>query len=331
MRQESIIGTTMWVEYPDYLIFTQDNNTIKIGSSTDSDTVGARIVMREPTGNQVVLDYWSETNEILFLLNDSIDQLYRDNLSEWSVLVECYSNSNPQATFTFQMKVYDGKSFPDRSHSATKTIYWNSASDLAKVQIFTYEGGTATVHNTSFPLVAGITSLNLSNLHLSNNETIHISSTANLSTTPQYLGDMWGNSTVPVTSYDIQLVYMDSVCGNNGGPVKITYKDCDGCYRIAVGTISKETTNAKYDTYTRITSIYRNGANQYNVSNSKVLTVGFNDIDRFAYLSDMMYSEKVQMLNYNNEYVEVGINTTKLQLSDFQNDFEIEFLINNQN
>lgn len=328
MRQKYLSGTSMWIDYPDALVFLNDNNIIRVGSSITSDTVGARIVVREPTQNQVVLDYWSETNEIVFLLNDSLLQLYNDNLSQWDVLVECYSNSTPQATFSFQMNVYDGKSFPDRSHGCTKTIYWSDINDLVKLQLFTYEGGTAVVKNTTFTLTPGITSLNLTNLYLSDNEKIHITANNILPTTPQYLGDIWG-SKMEADDYYIDLVYKQKC--NEDGAVKIYYKDCDGCGRIITGKMSKEVNNSKGTNYGRIDNIYKNGAYKLITSNSKIVTIGFSDVASTAYLQDLMYSNDIRMVNYNGDFVKVSLNTSKMENKALENDFEIEFLVNNEN
>lgn len=328
MRQKYLSGTSMWIDYPDALVFLNDNNIIRVGSSLTSDTVGARIVVREPTQNQVVLDYWSETNEIVFLLNDSLLQLYNDNLSQWDVLVECYSNSTPQATFSFQMNVYDGKSFPDRSHGCTKTIYWSDINDLVKLQLFTYEGGTAVVKNTPFTLTPGITSLNLTNLYLSDNEKIHITANNILPTTPQYLGDIWG-SKMEADDYYIDLIYKQKC--NEDGAVKIYYKDCDGCGRIITGKMSKEVNNSKGTNYGRIDNIYKNGAYKLITSNSKIVTIGFSDVASTAYLQDLMYSNDIRMVNYNGDFVRVSLNTSKMENKALENDFEIEFLVNNEN
>lgn len=328
MRQKYLSGTSMWIDYPDALVFLNDNNIIRVGSSLTSDTVGARIVVREPTQNQVVLDYWSETNEIVFLLNDSLLQLYNDNLSQWDVLVECYSNSTPQATFSFQMNVYDGKSFPDRSHGCTKTIYWSDINDLVKLQLFTYEGGTAVVKNTPFTLTPGITSLNLTNLYLNDNEKIHITANNILPTTPQYLGDIWG-SKMDADDYYIDLIYKQKC--NEEGAVKIYYKDCDGCGRIITGKISKEVNNSKGTNYGRIDNIYKNGAYKLITSNSKIVTIGFSDVASTAYLQDLMYSNDIRMVNYNGDFVKVSLNTSKMENKALENDFEIEFIVNNEN
>lgn len=328
MRQKYLSGTSMWIDYPDALVFLNDNNIIRVGSSLTSDTVGARIVVREPTQNQVVLDYWSETNEIVFLLNDSLLQLYNDNLSQWDVLVECYSNSTPQATFSFQMNVYDGKSFPDRSHGCTKTIYWSDINDLVKLQLFTYEGGTAVVKNTPFTLNPGITSLNLTNLYLSDNEKIHITANNILPTTPQYLGDIWG-SKMDADDYYIDLIYKQKC--NEEGAVKIYYKDCDGCGRIITGKMSKEVNNSKGTNYGRIDNIYKNGAYKLMTSNSKIVTIGFSDVASTAYLQDLMYSNDIRMVNYNGDFVNVSLNTSKMENKALENDFEIEFIVNNEN
>lgn len=328
MRQKYLSGTSMWIDYPDALVFLNDNNIIRVGSSLTSDTVGARIVVREPTQNQVVLDYWSETNEIVFLLNDSLLQLYNDNLSQWDVLVECYSNSTPQATFSFQMNVYDGKSFPDRSHGCTKTIYWSDINDLVKLQLFTYEGGTAVVKNTPFSLTPGITSLNLTNLYLSDNEKIHITANNILPTTPQYLGDIWG-SKMDADDYYIDLIYKQKC--NEDGAVKIYYKDCDGCGRIITGKMSKEVNNSKGTNYGRIDNIYKNGAYKLITSNSKIVTIGFSDVASTAYLQDLMYSNDIRMVNYNGDFVRVSLNTSKMENKALENDFEIEFIVNNEN
>lgn len=331
MRFHSISGTSMWIEYPDYLIWASDNNTIKVGSSNPNDTVGARITMREPTHNQIVLDYWSETNEILFLLNDSIDQLFSDNLSEWDIIVEPYSNSNPGSYFLFHFKVLDGKSFPDRSHGAATTIYFSNIEELKKLQLFTYEGGTASVGNYTFQLDPGITSLNLYNLHIPDGTPIHITANNVLETTPAYLGDIWGDS-VSANDYWINLVsrpFCEATATNR--MVRIMYYDTDGCVRWIPGIINKETDNVKGVDYGRIDKIYRNGAHKLRTSSSRVLTVGFADIAKTAHLEDIMYSSRIEIVNYNGDLIPAAINSSKLAIEKEDKDLEIEFLINSEN
>lgn len=329
MRTHYMTGTALWIEYPDALVWLGDNNIIRVGSSNESDTVGARVVVREPTGNQLVLDYWSETSEIVFLLNDTLKQLYHDNLSAWDIMVEAYSNSSSQGTFLFQTNVYDGKSFPDRSHAATSTIYWTDTNELTKLQLFSYEGGTATIGTHSYPLNAGITSLNLSSLNLGDITNVHITSTTTLDTTPNYLGDAWNTNRMNTVSYDVALKNL-SVCSNYNA-VRIYYNDTDGCYRWIAGKLKKETDNAKGTAYTNITNIYRNGAYKLNTSTSKTITVTFGPIDSGAYFQDIMYANTVRMLNYNGDLIPVTVNTTKLTSEETESEYEIEFTINSEN
>lgn len=329
MRIQYISGSTIYIEYPDNLVWLNDNNIIRVASSVSGESVGARVAVREPTGSQLILDYWSETNELVFLLNDTLKQLFTNNTSSWDVLVQPYSFSTPQVSFTFQMKVLWGKSFPDRSHGAATTIYWNDVNELTKLQIFSYEGGSAIVQNNSFTLAAGVNSLNLGSLSIGEDERIHILSTNVLETTPDVLGGIWSDTRVNAEDYYITLKNVP-VCADYNA-VRIYYNDTDGCYRWIAGKLKKETNSAKGSTYSSISSIYRNGANKHIDSTSKTVTVGYQGIDSAAYLQDIMYSEDVRMLNYNGDLVPVSVNTSKLTNEDFENDFEIEYLINSEN
>ncbi len=328
MRYQNISGSTISVEYPDNLVWLHDNNIIRVMSSVPSESVGARVVVREPTGSQLTLDYWSETNELVFLLNDTLKQLFGGSISSWDILVQPYSFTTPQATFTFQMKVFYGKSFTDRSHGAATTIYWNDTSELAKLQIFSYEGGTATVKGNSYTLVAGITSLNIATLGIGDEEKMHITANNVLDTTPSNLGSMWAGGIVDAEDYYITLKHV-AVCSDYNS-VRIYYNDTDGCYRWLAGKLKKETNNASGSNYGRITSIYRNGAFKNIESTSKTITVGYQDIDNLAYVQDIMYADDVRMMNYNGELVPVSVNTKKLSNEDFENSFEIEYLINSE-
>lgn len=328
MRFQSISGTSMWIEYPDYLIWASNNNTIRVGSSNPNDTVGARITMREPTLNQVVLDYWSETNEILFLLNDSIDQLFTGNLGEWDVIVEPYSNSTPQAYFLFHFKVLDGKSFQDKSHASATTIYWDDINELTKLQLFSYEGGTARIGQNTFSLSAGINSLDIHLLNIGPETNIQMTANNVLQTTPTYLGDIWGENIVDAEDYTIKLVNRP-MCSNSK-MVRIMYYDTDGCVRWMVGNILKETDNVSGEEYGRITQIYKNGAHKLRTSSSRTITVGFHDIDKTAQFNDIFYSSRVEIVNYDGELIPVAIQSNKLTIEKVDKDLEIEFLINNE-
>ena len=328
MRFQSISGTSMWIEYPDYLIWTSDNNTIKVGSSNPNDTVGARITMREPTSNQIVLDYWSETNEILFLLNDSIDQLFDDNLSEWDIIVEPYSNSTPQAYFLFHFKVLDGKSFQDKSHAAATTIYWSDIDELRKFQLFSYDGGTATIQGNTYNLYAGINSLDLHLLNLGSETNIRMQANNQLETTPEHLGDIWGENVVDSDDYEIKLVNRPMCEGSK--MVRIMYYDTDGCTRWIVGNILKETDNVSGQEYGSITPIYRNGAHKIRTSSTRTVTVGFHSIEKSAQLNDIFYSNKIEMVNYDGQMIPVAIQSNKLTIEKVDKDLEIEFLINKE-
>lgn len=328
MRFQSISGTSMWIEYPDYLIWASDNNTIKVGSSNPNDTVGARITMREPTLNQVVLDYWSETNEILFLLNDSIDQLFDDNLSEWDIIVEPYSNSTPQAYFLFHFKVLDGKSFQDKSHAAATTIYWSDINELRKLQLFSYEGGTATIGQNTFNLDAGINSLDVHSIVSGGETNIIMQANNQLPTTPTHLGDIWGENVVDSDDYVIKLVNRPMCSGSK--MVRILYYDTDGCVRWIVGNILKETDNVSGQEYGRITEIYKNGAHKLRTSSTRTITVGFHNIDKTAQLNDIFYSNRIDIVNYDGQLVPAAIQSNKLTIEKVDKDLEIEFLINTE-
>ena len=227
------------------------------------------------------------------------------------------------------MNVYDGKSFPDRTHAAARTIYWTNAEELKKLQLFTYEGGTATINNTQMSLNAGITSLNLYGYRLYDEVDIHISTTTLLPTTPSVLGDLWHGTKTTNGTYIVKLKHID-ICDDSYNACRIYYIDTDGCNRWIGGKIIKETDNAQGDMYGRITDVYRNVARKYNTKYSKVISVAFSDIDDLAYLQDILYSNRVEMLNYN-ENIPVAIDTKKLEVKDMVNDFTIDFVIINEN
>lgn len=329
MRFHSFSGSSVWMEYPDAIVWLGDHNTIRIESSVTTQTVGARVVVRDPLSNQTVLDYWSELSSITFLLDDTLKSMYADNLSNWIVLVAPYTNASALTPFTFNMKVYDGKSYPDRSHGSVRTMYWSDISELTKLQVFTYEGGTIDVKGISLPLNAGITSLNIASLNIGNDETLTVHSTANLETTPQWIGDSWGEK-VPTTEYTIHLVY-NGVCNDNFPAMRVFYTDADGCGRFLGGKIVKETTASKGDTYGRIDDIYSNVARRHIKEDSKLLTVAYSDIAHNAYITDILMNDTVRMVNYNGDLVDISPNTNKLTAQDPDGgDYEIEYLINSE-
>lgn len=329
MRNYYFSGTAIELEYPEQFVWVMDNNWCKVESSNTTDSIGARITVENPTGEQCVLDYWSETNYLVFLLNDTLKQLFSDNLSPWSVLVEVYGNGVMVGTYTFTVKVYNGKSFPDRTHAAQRVIYWYDQTQLAKMQLFTYEGGTATIGSNTYALTAGIDSLNLYSLDLGDETTINIQSTAINKTTPKVLGDMWFGTTAPTTDYNVTLKKV-AVCGDSFNPCILLYNDCDGCMRYIAGKLIKETVNEQGELYTRTNNIYRNTPRKMNTKSSKVLTVAFSDIDALAYADDMLFANDIRMIKWDGTTIPVTIETKKIEIKEMQNDFEIDFLIINE-
>ena len=328
MRTHNIVGTSIVITYPDPLIWLGDNNLVSVSSSNTNDKVGARVTVQNPQHDTLVLDYYSETNKLVFLLNDTLKNLFNDNLALWNVMVEAYANNSQASSFAFTIKVYRGKSFTDRSHASARVIYWNDRTELNKLQLFTYEGGTATINGHNYTLNAGITNLNLSNETIGETATIHISTTANQPTTPMYLGDMWMNTLTPSTSYDITLKHI-SIC-DGFAAIRLFYNDTDGCLRFIGGKITKEVDAAKGKNYYRITDKYRNVPYRMTNETSKTLTVAYADIDNLAYLTDIMYSEEVWAVNYNGELVPVTITTNKLTSKDIINDYEIDVCISEE-
>lgn len=328
MRTHNIIGTSIIVEYPDPIVWLGDNNIISVYTGNTSDNIGARITVQDPQHNTLVLDYWSETNKLTFLLNDTLKNLFNDNLASWNVMVEAYVNNSQASSFAFTIKVYRGKSFTDRSHASARVIYWSDKEELKKLQLFTYEGGTATINNHNYTLNAGITSLNIYNETVGDTATIHITTTANEPTTPSYLGDMWMNDITPSTAYDITLKRI-SVC-DGYQTLSLYYTDTDGCGRFIAGKITKNVDTAKGKNFYRITDKYRNVPYRHSTETNKTLTVVFPYIDYLAYLTDIMYSENVYTLNYNGDIVPVTVTTNKLTTKDTLNDYEMDVCISEE-
>lgn len=328
MRTHNITGTTIVIEYPDPIVWLGDNNIVSVHSSNTSDSIGARITIQDPYLNVQILDYYSETNKLVFLLNDTLKNLFSDNLSSWNVMVEAYANNSLASSFAFSIKVYRGKSFSDRSHASARVIYWNDREELKKVQLFTYEGGTATINGHNYTLTAGISSINLYNESIGETATIHITTTANQPSTPSYLGDMWMNNITPSTSYDIKLKYIELCDGD--AVMRLFYNDTDGCYRFIGGKITKEVDSSKGKNFYRIADKYRNVPYRHTTENSKTLTVVFPYVDYLAYITDIMYCDNLYAVNYNGDLVPVTITTNKLTSKDTINDYEVDVCISEE-
>lgn len=351
-------GTNISADYPEQVIWLQDSNVVNLSAVDVADTVGAEITIRHPGGALArTIRYISEMPQLLFVLDDALAALHDDNIGQYSCQVDTYINGQPDETFTFSFQLLDGKSFTNRSHAISRTMYIYDPSELVKVQIYSPGNGVLAVGGHNYPLYEGLNQYNLSSLiqgdgvytmclmSASQAPVAHITGDVpvNPETTNIYWsfqgggasgsidgGDVWGDVEVfPIC----HTLVIDSSCGGNDW-VELRYKDCDGCDRYLMGKIVKETNKATSSPYVRTetTNYYRNIPRRKINGTTRSITVGFNDISTDAYPQDIRYSENVWMRMYNGEWWPVALNTESIAVKGDQStqDIELEIIISEE-
>lgn len=348
MKTTTISNT--YIEYPERITWLKDSNVINLVSSTN---VGAEVTITTSLSESHTLVYFSDTNKLMFVLDDVLHMLYAGSTSPWNIQVRVYESGLPVGTLGFYIYVLDGKSFITRSHGMSSTIYVYSQEDLHKVQIYSPANGQATIGNWSDVLHLGLTNFELDTVIQNAGEySLCLSSSSSVPSTvvitndtpvdphtsildfqvingydPEAKegGDLWEAKTIFPMCYKI--IYPEVCSGYDFAEIR--YTDTDGCIRQLGGKLINEVDSAKDESWNTIsTSIYNSNPHRWIQSSEKTIKIAFSDIERAAYPADIMYSDSIWVKTWDNEWREARLKTSSMETTnDEYLDFELELYV----
>lgn len=349
--------------FPDTTSYLHDNILIRVKNLAGL-PVGAEIQLTDLASNKYrKLKYLSETSEIVFTLNDSIKSLYHDAMS-FNITMRLYENGIYKTAYGFYIDILNGRTLPLRRHGSTRTIYAYDEDDLYKVGFVFPASGNLNVNGNIFPIVSGgYRSLDL-RPYITNAgdyqlcfqagakgeessaesivKIVNVDSVSPFSAVAQLQfadtsgdipdgdkgGSIWKDDQFNLENYCINLIY-NSVC-DDFNFFKVRYLDTDGVLRYLGGKIKDETTESKGENFYRmdISTPIKDISRRYLTECSDTVKVAYSDLRRDSYWNDILLSDKVEFLNYNGEWFECSIKTSKFTvLSEESQDVELEFEI----
>lgn len=351
------IGHTA-IKYMDTTCWLNDNLFIELAGNDVS--VGADIKITEiSSGKYRKIKYISDLERLVFPLTDSMKSLYNDSIS-FNIVVNVYEDGQIVGSFGFDTDVLNGKSLPLRAHGSTRTVYVYNPSDLIKMQLLFPATGKLVVNGITFPVLKpGLNSFNISSVisHSgsytmcykaeaksggeSDMDIVNVFDITPFSAVAQLYfedesgdvpedqenkGDIWQDSKFKAKDYCMELVY-EMPC-DDFDFFKVRYTDTDGCMRYLGGKILSQTTNTDQKNYFRqdTNSVYRNISRKYIVESSGTVKVAYDSLKRDSYWSDVLLSDKIEFLNYDNAWYECSIVDKKVTVNaDDSQDVELEF------
>lgn len=359
MRSTTINGTT--ITYPDGTVWIGDNMPLSV--SDQNYTVGADIVITDMSSLRTKrLVHVSELRNLMFSLNDSVRSLFHYGGCDMNVKVTVYTDGFHNGSFGFNIKVLEGKTIPNRKHGSTQTVYAYSNDDLYKMSFIFAGSGQLHVNGTSIPVVnPGYNSFDFrslithsgtytlcyrygekgggtdttTNVEITDVNTLTpFSGIANLKFTSiddQPVkddikgGGIWKDEQINIADYCIDLVWEESC--DDFDFFKVRYYDTDGCVRFLGGKIESETVDSKQDNYYRSDNyVYRNISRKHIKDMSGTVKVVYPDLKRNSYWSDILLADRIDFLNYDGEWIECSISTSKATVkSDDSDDVSIEY------
>ena len=306
MRSESILNAVE-VVYPDLLTHINDRNIIKVNSLT-ARPVGGRFTF-DCNGETATIEYQSELENLVFRINSSLKKITNGQHQTVTVSGSVSNGSASYDITPFTLVVEQGRSLNSRPHGCCRTMYYQNDDDLSKVEIYVPVGGTAVTSLYSYPLEAGVNSLDLTTYDgnpvapPSGDFPIEIRLSYSHGDTPTYFGDLWRHSSDNLqeqTNYFIHMVNVPagSDCGDSNSIAygKIRFLDTDGCYKTFLGRVTAMKYSLKQDEYINNTLVMDNPSSLL-TDVSQEMTLVFGDIKHNAYLYDIAYSPSIQYLN----------------------------------
>ena len=338
------------VFYPDSNIWLNDLAFIVLETGTG--LAGAEItITNTTTGDFKILTYSSELFRLSFDINDVVRQLFTANNCVLNFVVNVFVSGIHSFEFGFNSTILMGKSLPDRSHGSTQTIYAFSKEDLSNIELYLMALGTLSVDGhqmavtrdgfNSFDLKDIITTKGIHNLHFSTGTgisgieitnavpgtaSVEVSLIYDESIITDYIpgGDLLHK--LNLADYKINLVY-DEPC-DDFNFIEVRYIDNDGCLRYLGGKIMNQNISVKQENIFSAEGIYRS-VSQKSISDSTgTVKVHFEELKRDSYWKDILFSEKIEFLNWNGNWFPCSLSTAKVTVdSNSSQDVEIEFEI----
>ena len=363
MREQNINGTagTWRVEYPEQTIWLYDSNVIVISSTNNVDTVGAEIIVTDVARNATrTLRYIGDMPSIVFSLDDTLLNMYHGNMS-WQVSITIYRQGNIDAEFGFTFTLLNGKSYPNRTHGAERTLYHYSPETLRKVQIWAEDAVTITLNGSIFNLSQGYNAIDLRGVltgcgeyvaKTTDNYTYLEAAITNVSDiTPtscvvniasrmvgnsrrsegKNMGGIWKSDNFNSDDYRLNIIY-NCVCWDND-MMLFHYINADGFDRYIMGKILEETISGETKEYQRLNTQYpyRNLPYNHQTGNSNSVKVGFEDIRRDAYLMDIAVSPMVEYINVSGVWMPCTFEDGEVTVSNSETqDYEMTFCLNRE-
>lgn len=351
------------ITFPDTTAYLHDNILIKL-KSVINQPVGAEIRITDLASNQYrKLKYLSETSEIVFSLNDSIRSLYHDSMG-FNVTLRLFENGLYKTAYGFYFDVLNGRTLPLRRHGSTRTIYAYDEDDLNKVGFIFPASGNLSVNGNILPIVSGgYSSLDLRPYVTNAGEyqlcfqagvkggvssaesivkIVNVGDVTPFSGVAQLQfadtsgdipdgdkgGSIWKDDQFNLENYCVNLIY-NSVC-DDFNVFKVRYLDTDGITRYLGGKIVEETTESKGENFYRmdISTPIKDISRRYLTECADTVKVAYSDLRRDSYWSDILLADKVEFLNYNGDWFECSVKTSKVTVSSEESqDVELEFEI----
>lgn len=350
------------ITYPDTTAYLHDNLLIKVKSNANL-PVGAEIQLTDLASNKYrKLKYLSETSEIVFSLNDSIRSLYHDAMS-FNITMRLYENGIYKTAYGFYLDILNGRTLPLRRHGSDLTIYMYRHEDLSKVGLILPASGSLSVNNCQFSVVSGgYKAINLSDCITATGEydlcynsqekggvitesvvkIVNVESTSPFGAVAQLQfadtsseipsgdkgGSIWKDDNFSLESYCIKLIYQEAC--DDFDFFLCRYLNTDGVMRYLGGKVVEETTESKGENFYRmdISTPIRDISRRYLTECADTVKVAYSDLRRDSYWSDILLANKVEFLNYNGEWFECSIKTSKFIVSSEESqDVELDFEI----
>lgn len=338
------------IVYPSEILWLQDNNTIKV--TGNSSKIGCRIVITSPDGKTNTLEYYSPINTLLFNIGDNINHLYDESYPSTQWFIDIYlSNGDENWTeqFTFATTVIDGKSFSTKSHGSSSVIYFYGD---PVIQIFSPHDGKITINSYTFDIKTGINDIapSLAGITGPGEYTLDLDNKSTYPPTAYIL------NTIPITPYSTKIVFdvieqgVDSIPGGtlwnpeqifpkhltlkweekcSRDEVIIYYRNTDGCIRYVSGKLIEETdTFSPTKHHGMDTSVYKYAPIYINNSNSKILKIGFENIDPGFEFNDIIYSPWVKIKGiYEDVNCMLKTDSIKNEKNNGFDNFELEIIV----
>lgn len=298
------------------------------------------------------LQYTTLTNHIIFDLRDNIIDIIDDSVKVNNFVVSVELLSHSLNTFTYNIQVIEGKSFLTTPHGTSSVILINNADELSDVQIYAQFPSNATIDNTTYS-VDKFKSLDLSSIITTEGnyklclEPIDVSSLPPVITfvkdeflTPYsskiiwgveeqksneyYKGGLWNRTNEE--QHCIDIIYEEG-CDDYPN-IELKYINTDGCDRYVMGKLLTEHDGNKYSTIANKFNDIRNINDYYVTENSKTLNVGIKDIPAGLHFNDIVYSEKLWIRDYNNQWISCVLKSFDVEYNNEDNDYIVEIIVN---